>query len=51
MNEKLREAAQAFVDLYEELDGVVDDLSDRDFRLTQEYYERYLQAKEALEAL
>lgn len=42
----MRKAAEAFVCLYEEIDGVVDELSSRDFRLTQEYYEQYKDAQE-----
>lgn len=42
------EAAKAFVELYEAIDGISDEMSSRDFHLTQEYYEKYKAAKELL---
>ena len=40
--------AQAFVALYDAIDGVSDEMSGRDFRLTQEYWSLYLEAKDFL---
>ena len=40
--------AQAFVDLYDAIDGVCDEMSARDYRLTQEGWPLYLRAKEYL---
>lgn len=37
--------ARAFVALYKGIDGVVDEMSARDFRLTQENWALYLQAQ------
>lgn len=39
---------QAFVDLYESIDGVTSELSGKEFRLTQEFYPAYLDAKSML---
>lgn len=40
--------ARAFVDLYDAIDGVADEMSARDYRLTQEGWPLYLRAKEYL---
>lgn len=38
--------AQAFIDLYGEIDGVADEMSDRDHRITQQNWPMYLAAKD-----
>lgn len=46
--EKAQEFAQALVSLYDEIDGVADEMSSRDCRLTQEFYFRVEEARRYL---